>query len=90
MKVCSKCKKRKPRSRFYARSSSEDRLRSVCKSCVLAWQDGRKSTKTEYDRQRYQANREAMKARVIANYDPVKKAAYTIRNKDRIAGSVLI
>lgn len=47
------------------------------------YQDQRADSKSEYDKQRYSANRDEMLARVKGSYDPKKKSAYDRYNRKK-------
>jgi len=50
MKVCSRCRARKPREDFYANKGWRDGLHPYCKPCLLAYQRRRRFEKLDAER----------------------------------------
>jgi len=73
VKTCSKCKVKKPVSEFNKDKNNKDALRCKCKSCCKEYYQSNKEYHKEYQKERYQANKQNIKESVKEYYQANKE-----------------
>ena len=80
MKVCSKCKQKKPFEGFNKERARKDGLRSQCKDCVKQYREQNKERFSEQQKQYYEQNKERIRE-YNKQYREQNKESIRERNK---------
>lgn len=84
MKICTKCKSKKPTTEFSKRSGSKGGLQSKCKACNAEYHAANREAIAARKAEYYQANREAIAKYRAANLEAIaaKSAEYYQANRE--------